>query len=40
MVYANEFSHKNTIGVGDFMPFKDKKFGGLFTGMERWCAWN
>lgn len=25
MVYVNEFLHKNTIGVGDFMPFKDKK---------------
>lgn len=25
MVYANEFLHKNTIGVGDGMPFKDQK---------------
>jgi hypothetical protein len=25
MVYVNEFLHKNTIGVGDFMSFKDKK---------------
>lgn len=26
MVYVNELLNKNVIGVGDFMPFKDKCF--------------